>query len=132
MRFLVYPHPKNSALRLNFFGLPTRGRRAREVNIAAKLAPMREGGPPRWSHIERRRIGAIFFEEMRKGSRLENLGGPPEFTLRPAFAGPVARAMTIFWLERGESHNGLSPDSPPCPRGWQRAVVGWGPQCEMC
>jgi hypothetical protein len=42
------------------------------VNIAAKLAPMR------------------------KGCRLENLGGPPEFTLRPAFAGPAARAMTIF------------------------------------
>jgi hypothetical protein len=63
---------------------------------AVMLAPMREGGPPRWFHIERRRIGTIFFEEMRKGWRLENLRGPPEFTLRPAFAGPVARAMTIF------------------------------------
>jgi hypothetical protein len=72
----------------------------------------REGGPPRWFHIERRKIGTIFFEEMRNGWRLENLGGPPEFTLRPAFAGPVARAMTNFWLERGESQNGLSPDSP--------------------
>jgi hypothetical protein len=31
-----------------------------------KIVMAREGGPPRWSHIERRRIGTIFFEEMRR------------------------------------------------------------------
>ena len=66
--FSRLPPPEKFCAALEFFGLPTRGRRAREV----KLAPMRE----RW--------------------RLEKLRGPPEFTLRRAFAGPAARAMTIF------------------------------------
>jgi hypothetical protein len=37
-----------------------------------------------------------FHEGTHNEPRLEKLGGPPEFTLRPAFAGPVARAMTIL------------------------------------
>jgi hypothetical protein len=59
----------------------------------------REGGPPRWFHIERRRFGTIFFEEMRKGWRLENLGGPsgvyaPAGVRRTGGAG---HDIFVFW-----------------------------------